>query len=1078
MTRAGLVLAMVVLALLAGAPAGPSRAAEPDTPVAEPDTPAAEPETLAAEPEALEGIALVIGNADYESLPALANPGNDARAIEAMLADLGFDTALRTDRTGKRLERDLERFLEDAEEADVALLYYAGHGVEAGGENFLVPVDAGAAPARGDLVSINEAIETLRRTVPVAIVLLDACRDNPFPPGALIETQDGGKAPIAVAGLAPPARGVMSLAGDDRPPEVENVATVLGFAAEPGAAAEDGEGGNSPYAAALLRHVETMAGEEFGTVMRLVTEEVYLDTQGRQRPWMNASLRRLIYLGERPEAEAGDEEAVLGERRGLLLHVAALPDPERRRAERLAERGRVPVSVAFALMREIGVDPADDPATTEARLADQIARFRADREARRALENPDAEVQRLSMLADAAELEGAFTTANGFRERAKLRVASLRPSRDEQIALLTDRIREDAEVFARSAQTKELLFDYGAAAADYAEAAGMVARWDDAAALRYRLESADARLMHARTGGEVAAMLAVEEAARDGLGAPGLPDAARAEFAVLLAESALLRMRTMRDVGAVEALLAEAADALEPVVGRDMSGMASEAAALRARGLTAQGRVLGGLAYLRRDRAAEATALATLERGAQAARALAEPARIAEARLAKMRAAYNFWTLRPDDGLATLAVMAEMAGFASAFEGVGDDTGVEAAGMAANLLPIAEDLAFRRGTASDIVGMTQLIGFMREGFGIERFPRYAAQFDVTTAALTLSLALNANDPSGIPASLAPLEGAVALLERGEGAEGAERARMLRAQLLAELAYRGGDAEALRKARRTVEGLRPDAFAGLAGWYRDWLDGMDALARGDLDAARSRHAGMAAWLGPDKAVTQSPLALRQARLAMILSTATGDAVLARAAAALVDPLVEAAADRDWRSSWPGFHLDVLEADGAAALIVAEAAREPAALREALAAQHAHLEAIQARAADAPEGERAALLDMTVSASLRAAWLTAFQRRVVPPDAAWPPEEIDRARALLATIEPHVSEALRPYYASTLCQVETAQARAGGDVALAGAALERCRDADRTLRASGDAWAARLSAEAVEDAGAAARALGAQ
>ena len=94
------------------------------------------------------------------------------------------------------------RFEEDAAEADVALVYYSGHGVVAGGENFLVPVDAGPPAENGaasDLVAVGPILERLRKTVPIVIVLLDACRTNPFPPGTIIAS-GGAAAPASWSG--------------------------------------------------------------------------------------------------------------------------------------------------------------------------------------------------------------------------------------------------------------------------------------------------------------------------------------------------------------------------------------------------------------------------------------------------------------------------------------------------------------------------------------------------------------------------------------------------------------------------------------------------------------------------------------------------------------------------------------------------------------------------------------------------------------------------------------------------------------------------------------------------------------
>ena len=144
---------------------------------------------------ALKGVALVIGNGDYQHLPKLANPDHDARDIEKLLNELGFDTVITSDRDARAAAAEIStRFVEDAEGADVALLYYAGHGIEAGGENFLVPVDAdlSALDAAGErLVPLSAFVERLKATVPVAIVMLDACRNNPFPPDALIRLDAG-----------------------------------------------------------------------------------------------------------------------------------------------------------------------------------------------------------------------------------------------------------------------------------------------------------------------------------------------------------------------------------------------------------------------------------------------------------------------------------------------------------------------------------------------------------------------------------------------------------------------------------------------------------------------------------------------------------------------------------------------------------------------------------------------------------------------------------------------------------------------------------------------------------------------
>src|SRR6185436_17138997 len=205
-----------------------------------------------------------------------------AKAINTLLTNLGFEVDLVANADRRKLGKSLDRFVEDAADADVALIYYSGHGIEAGGENFLVPVDADIAAldrARETLVPVSSVLARLQATVPVTIVLLDACRSNPFPAGATIRL-DAGSTPVAIAaaGLGTP-RGAIALGGDDGQNGGDSggkgLGAVIGFAAAPGQVALDGEpNGNSPYAAALIKHFSA-PGFAFSDVMTMVTEEVY-----------------------------------------------------------------------------------------------------------------------------------------------------------------------------------------------------------------------------------------------------------------------------------------------------------------------------------------------------------------------------------------------------------------------------------------------------------------------------------------------------------------------------------------------------------------------------------------------------------------------------------------------------------------------------------------------------------------------------------------------------------------------------------------------------------------------------------
>ena len=443
--------------------------------------------------QALSGVALVIGQSEYEHLAPLANPASDADAVETLLGDLGFDTTLVSDRDAKRLARDLERFLEDAEGADVAIVYYAGHGIEAGGENYLVPVDAdlSALDAAGDrLIALSGFLARLQSTVPVAIVLLDACRDNPFPPGALVR-RDPGAAAVAIGqGGLGETRGAARLSEPSA--GVDSVGTVIGFAAEPGRAALDGEpGGNSPYAAALLKHLSA-GGFAFSDVMTMVAEEVWLRTDGRQSPWTNASLRRLLYFGGTAERDGDDEAPIRDERRRLLLTMASVGDVHRRQIAAAARDKGVPMDALFAMFNALGTRMPDDPDQLARLLDEQAARIRTLVDERATLAQSDPEIARLVALAGRAVTEGALTAAVGFHERAKVRVRELASTLDRAETELRARRLEHAGVFAASAETYALTYDYARAAADFAEAFAQAERWDTALALKYKLSEARA----------------------------------------------------------------------------------------------------------------------------------------------------------------------------------------------------------------------------------------------------------------------------------------------------------------------------------------------------------------------------------------------------------------------------------------------------------------------------------------------------------------------------------------------------------------------------------------------------------
>ena len=463
--------------------------------------------------DTLKGVALVIGNGDYGSLPKLANPPNDANAIKTLLEELGFDTELVSNRDVTGLKGDLDAFARKAADADVAVLYYAGHGIEAGGENFLVPIDADlfaldAATER--LVPLSIILDRLKKTVPIAILMLDACRNNPFPPDAKVHLAAGSEpVPIGASGLGETRSAVPFNAPAAE--KTENVGTVIAFAAEPGKPALDGDAtGNSPYAAAVLRHLSAMDGSEFGLVMRMVAEEVYLKTDGKQRPWMNESLRRLLYFGRAPVGPTGLEGEMLTERRQLLVTIADLDDFGRGQVERVASQTGVAMDAVYAMAEVLAESGPKDPTKAEKLLREGAERLK-EFQAEPVPAGIDPQLDRLTALAADAMAEGLFDSAAAINERAKARARELfqRLSRESDNPMRA----ELALVFARSGETWELAFAFDKAAADFGEAAHMAERSDAALAAELRFLEVKALVDFGTHAGHNAALRRAAESA-------------------------------------------------------------------------------------------------------------------------------------------------------------------------------------------------------------------------------------------------------------------------------------------------------------------------------------------------------------------------------------------------------------------------------------------------------------------------------------------------------------------------------------------------------------------------------------
>ncbi len=233
-------------------------------------------------------VALVIGNSAYQNTAALKNSKNDARDMASTLTRLGFEVVEGMDLDKRAMERTIRLFATKLGRADVALFFFAGHGVQVGGQNYLLPVDAklsGEGDVDFESLALTLVLKQMERDAKTSIVLLDACRDNPL---ARNLARGMGTRSVQIGqGLAEVKAGV---------------GTLIGFSTQPGNVALDGDGHNSPYAAALVKHMET-PGKDVSAVLVAVRNDVLHATDGKQVPWEHTSLTGEVYF--RPGSAPG-----------------------------------------------------------------------------------------------------------------------------------------------------------------------------------------------------------------------------------------------------------------------------------------------------------------------------------------------------------------------------------------------------------------------------------------------------------------------------------------------------------------------------------------------------------------------------------------------------------------------------------------------------------------------------------------------------------------------------------------------------------------------------------------------------
>lgn len=221
-------------------------------------------------------VALVVGNSEYLNTTALPNPKNDAAAVTEVLKRLNFKVLGGVNLSRTKFESAVVSFSRDLRTADVGLFFYAGHGLQVAGENYLVPTDAKLSDESDlefALIKLNDVLKQMERSTKTNLIFIDACRDNPLARN-LARSMGRTRSGSIGRGLAVVRTGIGSM---------------ITFATEPGNVALDGAGENSPFTTALLKHIET-PGLDIANLLRRVRLDVIESTKNTQVPWNHSSL--------------------------------------------------------------------------------------------------------------------------------------------------------------------------------------------------------------------------------------------------------------------------------------------------------------------------------------------------------------------------------------------------------------------------------------------------------------------------------------------------------------------------------------------------------------------------------------------------------------------------------------------------------------------------------------------------------------------------------------------------------------------------------------------------------------------
>ena len=395
-------------------------------------------------------VALVMGNSAYKNVARLANPANDAALVGGMFRKAGFETVdVRLDLNVVDMRKALREFGSKAREADVAVIYYAGHGIELDGTNYLIPTDA-ALETDTDVLDeafpLDRVLFAIEPAKQLRLVILDACRDNPF-----AKTMKRTVASRAIG------RGLAKV-------EPTSPNTMVAFAAKAGSTASDGDAKNSPFATALVERLP-MPGLDLRKAFGFVRDDVLKTTGYKQEPYVYGSL-------------GGDDVSLVPAKPAAAPGPQANPDSEIRRDYELAlQLGTRDVWTAFlnrypsgfytdlakAQLNRIAAEETRAVATEKARQAEEEkTRLAADRAKKAEQEKAAAAAKAAEDARVAAEKakqveEAKAAAAEQKRKEAEASVAKALADKQAAEKALADKIANDkaaSELAAKQAAEK------------------------------------------------------------------------------------------------------------------------------------------------------------------------------------------------------------------------------------------------------------------------------------------------------------------------------------------------------------------------------------------------------------------------------------------------------------------------------------------------------------------------------------------------------------------------------------------------------------------------------------------------